>query len=913
MVPARLVCLALVILVAAPGAYATALLQPIVNSGKLAGVVRDSNGSPVAGVNVSVESAQQASVATTVTDEQGRYEFAGLPVGTYVVRFEAHGFSPRRSALSVKGEGNLVADAVLEVSPVMDSVTVTAETGASVDLARTPQAVSVITSDEIRVRSKTTLAESVLEEQGLALQRTSPTVNGIYVRGLTGKNVAVYVDGIRFTTSAQRGGINTFLNMNEASSLSSVEVLRGPNSAQYGSDSLGGTVSLLNRVPAFSNKASEFAGTVTTLFDSPSMTFGSNLSLSYGTKRFALTTNLAARRSSTLRPADGIDGHAAVTRFLGLPSDVFGFDRMPDTAFTQYGGAAHFAFSLTESDQVTVRYERGQQDGGKRYDQLLGGDGNLRADLRNLMNDFFYVRYFRFGLGPLFDSATFTASYNTQREERVNQGGNGNPLSSITSQYEKMKVLGFNFQLAKQVTADNNLLLGADVYRETVDSPAHTYSPSTGKVSLSRPRIPNGLRYLSYGFFAQDSHELIPDRVRLSGALRYQVASYRADAADSPIVNGQPLFPSDSLRVSDFSGRVGVVVTPFEHLNVAFNYSRGFRAPSSTDLGTLGLTGDGYEIASADIAGRGATIGSTADERAIDTGLPVEQLRSETTDNIDLSVRYASSRFTFELTGFRIRFNDTIAKQSLILPDGAVGSFIGDQPIVSQLPSGVVFVDLTPSPVLVRTNFGPVTNRGFETALDVRMTADWRFSTNFTYIRAEDDLTGAAPNIEGGTPPATAFLKLRYEPAGKNFWVEAYSMLADRQNRLSTLDQSDRRTGGRRTRSSIASFFANGARVRGLTGPGLDGMFGTSDDVLLPTGESLSDVQSRLLGTKDSGLLFPYLPGYGLVGLRGGYRFGERSDVVVDFENIADKSFRGVNWGMEGPGRGLMVSYRYRF
>ena len=101
--------------------------------------------------------------------------------------------------------------------------------------------------------------------------------------------------------------------------------------------------------------------------------------------------------------------------------------------------------------------------------------------------------------------------------------------------------------------------------------------------------------------------------------------------------------------------------------------------------------------------------------------------------------------------------------------------------------------------------------------------------------------------------------------------------------------------------------------MRGLTGPGLDGTFGTSDDVLLPTGESLSDVQSRLLGTKDSGLLFPYLPGYGLVGLRGGYRFGERSDVVVDFENIADKSFRGVNWGMEGPGRGLMVSYRYRF
>ena len=98
-----------------------------------------------------------------------------------------------------------------------------------------------------------------------------------------------------------------------------------------------------------------------------------------------------------------------------------------------------------------------------------------------------------------------------------------------------------------------------------------------------------------------------------------------------------------------------------------------------------------------------------------------------------------------------------------------------------------------------------------------------------------------------------------------------------------------------------------------MTGPGADGAFGTSDDVLLTTGETLAGVQSRLLGTRDSGLLFSSLPGYGLVGLRGGYRFGERSDIVVDFENIADKSYRGISWGMDGPGRGLMVSYRYRF
>ena len=95
-----------------------------------------------------------------------------------------------------------------------------------------------------------------------------------------------------------------------------------------------------------------------------------------------------ARRISTLRPADGLDYHAAVTRFLGLPSDIFG-TRLPDTGFTQYGGLVRSNFNLDTNTQLLFSYARNQQDNGKRYDQLLGGDGNNIADLRNLMTDTF--------------------------------------------------------------------------------------------------------------------------------------------------------------------------------------------------------------------------------------------------------------------------------------------------------------------------------------------------------------------------------------------------------------------------------------------------------------------------------------------------------------------------------------------
>jgi outer membrane cobalamin receptor len=50
-----------------------------------------------------------------------------------------------------------------------------------------------------------------------------------------------------------------------------------------------------------------------------------------------------------------------------------------------------------------------------------------------------------------------------------------------------------------------------------------------------------------------------------------------------------------------------------------------------------------------------------------------------------------------------------------------------------------------------------------------------------------------------------------------------------------------------------------------------------------------------------------------LVGVRGAVKFGERSEVFVDFENIFDKSYRGISWGIDGAGRGVTLRYRYEF
>jgi hemoglobin/transferrin/lactoferrin receptor protein len=39
----------------------------------------------------------------------------------------------------------------------------------------------------------------------------------------------------------------------------------------------------------------------------------------------------------------------------------------------------------------------------------------------------------------------------------------------------------------------------------------------------------------------------------------------------------------------------------------------------------------------------------------------------------------------------------------------------------------------------------------------------------------------------------------------------------------------------------------------------------------------------------------------------------ERSDLLIDWSNLLDKNYRGVSWGIDGPGRSLAVRYRVRF
>ena len=878
----------------------------------LTGTVRDALGDAIPGCRTVVRDAARTAVATVATDDRGRYTVADLAPGRYQVEASFPGFATARRAVRLGEVERVELDLRLELAALAHEVTVSAEPGRVTSAGETAQMVNVVAEDELRTRAKAVVAEAVEGEVGAQVQRTSPSIAGVFVRGLGGRNVSVFVDGVRYSTAAQRGGIKTFLSLVDPSGLAGAEVLRGPQGAQYGSASLGGSLQLQSRAPALAASGSELRFRTQLDYASAYQGYGVAQGIEWASTRQAVTVDLYGRRVNPVRPGDGVDRHAAVTRFLGLESSVLGGQRLPDTGFTAYGGAVRWDLQPGPGQQLSLSYRRGQQDGGKRYDQLLGGNGDNLADLRGLKLDFGVLRY-ETSRVPWLDALAVSASLNRQREERVSQRGNGDPTAEIRHEPERTTVVGVQVRGQRGFGPFEDVTFGAELYEENVDAAHHRRDPVSGRVRDVRPRVPDGARFRSYGAWGQAGWSPTDD-VRVSGAVRVTGASYRARAADSPLASGEPLWPDSDLRFDDLTWRLGAVWSTHRHLRLTGNLSRGFRIPSITDLGTLGLTGSGFEVAAAEVDDPGADVASGADADAVPLGIGLSDLSPETSLSVDARAELEWDRVRFGLGWFLNDIDGALEKRALVLSPDAVGTELGGETITDQLPSGVVFVAASSSPVLVRQNVGEVRVWGIEQDFQARVSDRLTLQQSFTWLRASDRVTGEPPSVSGGTPAPDGTVRLRYDAADGRWWLAGKLHGVLRQDRLSSLALQDRRIGAFRDAGDIASFFLNGATFRGLVAPGGDGRLGTADDVLAATGETLEQVTARVLGSDGAGApLFPELPGYVTVDLQAGYRIRPNQTVIVDLTNLTDSNHRGMAWGMPGAGRAVRVRWSATF
>src|SRR5688572_6580047 len=179
--------------------------------GAVTGRVLDESGATVAGARITLSTAAGNTVALTESGSDGRFQISGVLPQTYSLTVAKSAFAPARLPVRVDRDNPTELTVRLTMQPLTSQVTVTAETGKVETVDNVAQQVNTVSRSDIDQRVQVVTVEALKEEVGVDVQRTVSVMGGIAVRGLLGKNVAVYRDGVRYTTSAQRGGVSTFL------------------------------------------------------------------------------------------------------------------------------------------------------------------------------------------------------------------------------------------------------------------------------------------------------------------------------------------------------------------------------------------------------------------------------------------------------------------------------------------------------------------------------------------------------------------------------------------------------------------------------------------------------------------------------------------------------------------------------
>ena len=215
--------------------------------GRITGVVRDTTGSVLPSVPVTVTGAALIAPRTVVTDEHGEYVVDALPAGRYLVTAAFSGFEPSSTQIEV-GATTATLNVVLKVSSLAERVTVTATKTGAADVQSTPIAITVLPAtalDQMGVHTVEGLAGVV----PTVTMSQAAGVGQVTIRGIgTNSTVAgadpsstVHLDGVYLGRPAMV--FTDFLNVER------IEVLRGPQGTLYGRNSVGGTINIVTRQP----------------------------------------------------------------------------------------------------------------------------------------------------------------------------------------------------------------------------------------------------------------------------------------------------------------------------------------------------------------------------------------------------------------------------------------------------------------------------------------------------------------------------------------------------------------------------------------------------------------------------------------------------------------------------------------
>lgn len=530
-----------------------------------------------------------------------------------------------------------------------ETITVTA-TRQPVAVADAPATVTVIDANRIADELATDIKDLVRFEPGISVPR-SPTRfgaalgvtgragnEGFIVRGIGGNRVLIQVDGVRvpdgFTFGAQAAGRGDYVDLGL---VKSVEILRGPASALYGSDGLSGAVSFLTSDPAdFLSGGKALGGIVRAAYSSADREFSESAILAGRTGNLSAMVAYTRRDHSELRNKGSVGGVGA-TRTIANPQDGRSNAVLGRLVWEPGGGhklrlTGEYLDTALFTDVLSGRSASVDllqaHDTGKRAriaaDWTWQGDGVIdHARLSAYWQDA--------------DDRQFTDEDRTPAADRERLNTFENTVYGASAEIRASFATG---------GATHRVVIGGDVSRTHQQGLRDGTVPPPGEVFPTRA-FPE-TDYVLAGLFVADEIGIGP--LTLYPALRFD--TYDLAPRRDPLL---PAFVGAAQHGSRLSPKLGAVLKLGERFRLFANYAHGFKAPEPGQVNQFFENlAFGY------------------------TSRPNPDLKPETSKSFEGGLRFASDAVNVSVTAFHADYNGFISQEVV------GGSFTPRDPAIYQ-------------------------------------------------------------------------------------------------------------------------------------------------------------------------------------------------------------------------------------
>jgi hemoglobin/transferrin/lactoferrin receptor protein len=504
-----------------------------------------------------------------------------------------------------------------------------------------PATVSVITSQVIDENLVTNIKDLVQFEPGVAVRTNPPRFtaagaatgrdgnSGFNIRGLEGNRVLTVVDGVRlpdaFSFGAQSVGRGDYADV---SLLKSVEILRGPGSALYGSDGLAGIVSFTTKDPLDFLKGEKSTYIeANTSYDSADENWAKGALGAFKAGNWSFLASFQ-RRDGHEQETKGTNTSANTDRTAAIPQDT-----------ESNAGLAKLVFTPSEENRFRLTYDHFNSATGSNVLSAiakppLAATSTLSLLARDtLRRDRIMLDHKFEGELGFIHEASWSIYYQDSATVQYSAEDRNTAVDRTRLNTFNNRIIGLTAQLgsfAQTGDVSHHFVYGGDVSFTRQSGVRDGTVPPVGETFPTRA-FPT-TNYTLGGVYIQDEIGVFNDRLTLYPALRldYYDLKPKADA----LLPGFTPSPQSDTHVSP---KVGAVFKVTEEVRLFANYARGFKAPAPSQVNNF-----------------------FANQVQFYMSLPNSNLRPETSEGIDGGIRFNNERIAAEVSGFYSRYRNFI-------------------------------------------------------------------------------------------------------------------------------------------------------------------------------------------------------------------------------------------------------------